>query len=341
MALDRENFLKLAKTVASANRAASTAYSFNGENFSYTDLNETLRQEFVNLAGTYELYRQNKNLVFELIETTINDVLPRKVLEAYGQFAEIKTFAQGEKPVFINKITAASRQRAKSFVTKVGLAGVYEVFKLAGKTYEIPVTAIGGAAQIGFEEFLDGRVDFNDLVDIVMEGMSDEIYKMIAAALIASVSNLPNANKKLTETAFVETDFDKLIAIADAYGKATIYCTFEFASTMVPSSGWISEEHKNERWARGYIANYKGHQVVILPQSFTDNTNATKVIDPSYAFIIASSDTKPVKVAFEGETHAREAENHDWSREIQIYRKVGVGVIINNSVCVYRNTNVV
>lgn len=338
MALDKKNFIALAKTVAHANPASSTAYSYNGENFSYADLNETLRKEFNEIAGTYELYRANKNLVFELIEQTLNDVLPEKVLAAYGQFAEVKTFAQGDKPVFVQRITEAARRRAKQFVTKVGLAGVYEVFKLDGTSYEVPTSAIGTAAQIGFEEFLDGRYTFDELLNIVMEGMNEAIYLEIERALVGAVASLQAANKA-SEDSFVESEMDRLLSVADSYGKSAIYCTYEFAATMVPAEGWVSDTMRNEKWANGFLANYKGHSVIILPQSYEDETNATKVIDPSYAFIIPTGADKPVKVAFEGETHAREAENHDWSRDIHIYRKVGVAAIVTNNICVYRNTS--
>ena len=190
MALNKNDLITLAKTVANANPSSQVAYSFGEEKFSYSDLNETLRSELKELAGTYQLYRENKNVVFSLIEETINDVLPAKVLEQYGQFAEIKTFAQGDKPVFRQKITEASRRRAKQFITKVGLAGVYEVFKLDGREYEIQTTAFGGAAQVSIEEFLDGRVDFADLIEIVMEGLDERIYLEIEAALIGAVKNV-------------------------------------------------------------------------------------------------------------------------------------------------------
>ena len=41
----------------------------------------------------------------------------------------------------------------------------------------LQATAYGGAAEISIEEFLDGRVDFAELVDIVMEGLDEAIYK--------------------------------------------------------------------------------------------------------------------------------------------------------------------
>lgn len=168
MALSFNELVKLGKTLARADRKAPTAYSFGEDKFSYNELNETFRAELSELAGTYADYRQNKNTIFALMEDVINDVLPQRVLEQYGQFAEIKTFAQGDKPIFIQKITQASKRRAKQFIGKVGLAGLYEVFRLDGKSYEVTTNAIGGAAQIGFEEFLDGRVDFADVLDIVL-----------------------------------------------------------------------------------------------------------------------------------------------------------------------------
>lgn len=338
MALEKSQLFTLAKTVAKADPSAPCAYSFGDEKFSYADLNDTFRNEMNELAGTYSKFRQNKNVIFELMEQVIDDVLPAKVLQQYGQFAETKIFNQGDRPVFVQKITTASKRRAKQFITKVGLAGIYEVFKLDGKNYEVPTSAFGGAAQIGFEEFLDGRVDFADLLDIVMEGLDEAIYIEIERALKAAVTDLPNANKT-TETAFVESTMDRLLAIADSYGKSAIYCTYEFAATMIPSDGWVSDSMKEQKWNNGYIANYKGHSVIVLPQSFEDETNAKKVIDPSYAWIIPTGADKPVKIAFEGQTIVDEFTNADRSREMQVYKKVGVGAIITNNICVYRNTS--
>ena len=335
MALKFEDMLTLAKTVAHANPSAPTAYSFGEKKYSYSELQDTLRGEFKELAGTYSLYRENKNTIFSLIEQTIEDVLPQRVLEQYGQFADIKTFAQGDKPIFTQKITTASKRRAKQFIGKVGLAGLYEVFKLDGTSYEVATNAIGGAAQIGFEEWLDGRVDFADVLDIVMEGLDACIYVEIEKQLVGAVGNVQAANKKSNNN-FVETDMDKLISIADSYGKSAIYCTYEFAATMVPaSSGWVSDEMRNQKWNNGYLANYKGHQVVVLPQSYEDETNTTKVIDPRYAWIIPVGAEKPVKIAFEGQTIVDEYTNYDRSREVQIYKKVGVRAILSNAICVY------
>lgn len=338
--LDRTNLVALMKQVAKADPSSPVAYSFNGQSLSYEALNETLRQELNELAGTYALYRENKNLIFSIIEETLDDVLPKKVVEQYNQFAEVRTFAQGDKPIFRRKL--GSNKRAKQFITRVGLAGQYEVFKLARneESFEVRTSAIGGAAQIGFEEFLDGRIDWAEVTSIVMEGMDELIYKEVGAALKASVNQLPPANR-VAAAGFDEAAFDKLITIASAYGEPTIYCTYEFAVQMIPQEAWrYTEAMKDELWRTGRLANYKGKRVVILEQGFEDETNSRKVIDPGYAWIIPTgADSKPVKIAFEGNTIVDEFTNRgDRSREIQVYKKVGVVAMLTNNICAYVDT---
>ena len=339
--LDRKNLVALMKQVAKADPSAPTSYSFGGQTLSYEAMNETLRAELNELAGNYSLYRENRNLIFSMIEETLDEVLPKKVIQQYDQFAEVKTFAQGDKPVFRRPLS--QRNRAKQFVTRVGLAGMYEVFKLGpaeNESFEVRTSAIGGAAQIGFEEFLDGRVDFAEVTKIIMDGMDELIYKEVAAALKASINQLPPANR-VAAAGFDEAAMDRLIMIAAAYGTPTIYCTYEFAVRMIPQEAWrYTEAMKTELWNTGRLASYKGTKVVILEQGFEDETNTRKVIDPGYAWIIPTgADGKPVKIAFEGGTIVDEYTNYDRSREIQVYKKVGVVCMLANNICAYCDTS--
>ena len=324
--------------------AASNKTSFNfseSEKYSAEQTSDLLRAQMNLLAGDYRSFRENKNTIFSLIEQTIDEVLPAKVLQQYEQFADISTVAQGDKVVFVRRITEASRMRAKQFVTQVGLAGRYETFMLDGERLEVKTSAIGSAARIGFEEFLDGRIQFSDLTDVIIEAMDEYIYREIAKALATAVEELPAPNK-VTASSFDAASMDRLLAIADAYAgaPATIYCTYEFAATMLPAEAWASNDMKNTIWGEGYLPRYKGHNIVLLPQSMEDATNAKKVIDPSNAYIINSGVEKPVKIAFEGQTAVREvSDNDDWSRDMQTYKKFGVAILTNPSICVYKNSS--
>lgn len=333
----------LAKAAVKAGKNAPVAFSYEQdgkvETYSSEQLNEVLRNELNALCGNYYSFQENKNQLFQLISETIDDVLPQKVEDQYMMFAETRAVAQGDKVVFKKRITEASKKRAKGFITAVGLAGRYETFMLDGETIEVQMGAIGGACRIGLEEFLDGRIQFSELTDILLEGMDEYIYREIAKALEKAVQNLPAANKA-TVAGFDEATMDELLQIADSYGKASIFCTFEFAATMKPAEGWASSDIKNELWRKGWLGDYKGHTVVILPQSMADETNTMKVIDPAQAYIIPAGTDKPVKLAFEGQTLVRTVDNNDdWSTDLQTYKKFGIAVLANHWMCSYRNTD--
>lgn len=328
--------LALSKVLMSK-KNPSGKYSLNGQEVSYDALNATLQKNVNEIAGTPQLFRENKNTLFTLMEQTLNDVMPKNVLDTYGMFADVQTVAQGDTIVFTKKI---GDLRAKQFITRVALAGRYEAFELAEEKFEIKTTAYGGAARIGIEEFLDGRVQWSDYLSIINEGMSEAVYREISRALIAAIARFPATNR-VSAASFDEGQFDRLIQTIAIYGSPVIYCTLEAAMTLLPANNWISENMKDERWQRGYFTSYKGTPVVVLPQSFTDIDNATKVIDPAYIYIFPTNNQKPVKIVFEGQTLVKEFENRDWSTELQTYQKFGVGIITTNNLAVFKNTSLI
>ena len=339
MALTKNDLVQLGKIAMTANPSAPTAYSFNGASLTYSAVNETLREELNALASSHAMYRENKNLIFSIMEEVLDDVLPKKVAERYVGLAQVKVFAQGDKPEF--KRNRTNNRRAKQFITRVGLAGRYEVFKLGKKTesFQVPTSALGGAAQIGFEEYLDGRIDMAEVLNIVLEGIDEVIQEEVVRAMEGAVNQLPAANRVSLNT-WDEAAMDRLVSIAAAYGTPVIYCTREFAVRMIPAEGWLTESMKETIWNNGWLGNYKGTKVVILEQSFTDETNSQKVVNPAHCWVIPTGASgTPIYIAMEGNTLMKEHENDDWSRDIQVYKKVGVVAMLNNSVCYYYDSS--
>ena len=170
----------------------------------------------------------------------------------------------------------------------------------------------------------------NSNLKYIEDGINAPTHE-VYAAIIKVLSPGPKDQKEM----------DRLLSIADSYGtgKADIYCTFEFAATMVPAQGWISDAMRDQKWNNGYLANYKGHRVIVLAQSYEDETNTTKIIDPQYAWVVPGGAAKPVKIAFEGQTIVDEYTNYDRSKEVQVYKKVGVRAVFTNDICVYQNTS--
>lgn len=336
--MNEKELLNLMRVAAGANPSAPVTYSLGEQTItmSYDAVQQTLRNELNKLATDKYAYEENRPKIFKLIEQTATEVVPQNLLSRYGQFAEVQRFKLGDRPIFTRN--NMGRMRAKQFVTTVGAAGVYETFKLDKESFEVKTGIHGGAIEISLYDFLSGRLDFGQMLQIIVEGLDERIYREIAVALQRSINQLPAANRVSTNN-FVESSFDALLAVARAYGQPTIYTSYEFAAKMVPQSGWISENMKDQMWAQGHLGNYKGSSVVILPNSFEDESNSKKTLDPSYTWIIPTgADGKPVKVAFEGGVNMRELNQQaDWSRHIDIFQQVGVGVMLTNNICSYRD----
>lgn len=330
--------------------------------FSVKDVKETLRAELKALAPNKYEYEKNKLEIFQIIQESFDEVLPDYVGNFIGQFAEIKSVPNGQRASFIIK---RGRRRAKTFVTEVGLAGVYEAFRLDVDTFEVSAKAYGGAAYIDFERTLDGSEDLVEPLQLLLDGLQEAIYKELLKALITATQNsdMPTANIAST-TNFDPAEMQRLCTIAKNYGggNAVIFATPEFVQEMGPDAigmpiygpyaltanptagsapGYATPVYNPNDIASiaatGYITMFRGTPIVQLPQAFVDENNDTYQVPPQYAFIFPAGNQKIIKVVFEGDTDVRDWQHRDRQMEIEIYKKFGVAILTTNDWCVYEN----
>ena len=103
------------------------------DTFSVQNVNDALIDGFKELAPDYNNFMKNRYDIYDIVIKTADEILPKKVLDAIGMFAEVQTVGQGQKAIFKRKL---GRNRAKKFLTQVGLSGVYETFRLDTETFE-------------------------------------------------------------------------------------------------------------------------------------------------------------------------------------------------------------
>ena len=301
--------------------------------YSASDVNETLRAE-LKAFNNYSYYRANKNVLFQLIEEIANVVVPKKVIAQFGSFAEVQSVNIGEKIVFKQRTGVA---RGKRFVTVAGEYGTYRTFNIDSRDITMSPRVHAGAAILEIGDFLAGRVDMSELMDIILEGLSDSIYTEVQGALQAAINaeDRPAANKAV-EDGFEAAAFDKIINTVAAYGDSvTIYCTRAFATRLYNAPGWTSTPTSSLRDLEdiremGYVGRYKGSNVVLLEQSFVDETNTEKTISDQYAYIMPAGKEKPVKIGIEGGTLIDEVRLADGSMEISAQHMFDVAVVANN-----------
>lgn len=342
-------------------------HSFRGTSpdvtkFSTKDVKETLSEEIHALAGTYNDYRRNKLDLFEILSEAYDEVIPEYVGNFISAFAEIKTVPNGQKARYIVK---RGRRRAKTFITEVGLSGVYEAFRLDVDSFEVSAKAIGGAAYIDFERYLIGDEDITESANLLLEGLEEAIYKEIHKALLATVLNadMPAANR-IESDGFDPESMQKLCNVAKSYGggSAVIFATPEFVAKMGPDAigmpvygaraaagapapggynGYATPVYSPrdiaDIAAGGYITVFRGTPIIQLPQNFVDENNDTYQIPSSIAYIFPTGSEKIVKVVFEGPTQVDDWQHRDRSFEVEVYKKIGVAILSTNDWCVYRN----
>lgn len=338
--------------------------AFRGTNpdptkFSNEDIRKTLRNEIHALASDYRSFQRNKLDLFEIMEEAYDEILPQYVENIMGTFAEIKTVGDKQRAVFRVK---RGRQRAKQFITQVGLSGAYESFRLDSDTFELGGRAIGGAAYIDYERYICGDEDIAESTEILLEGIQENIMGQLQMALIASANAEDRPAKNVVATAGFDADeMAKLCAIARSYGGgATIFATPEFVAEMGPDAigmpiygpatteagqayGFATPVY-NPRdiesiAATGYIQSFRGNPIVQLPQAYTDETNEVTQINPGFAYIFPTGGEKIVKVVFEGPTRLDEFKGRDRSFEIEAYKKIGIAVLTHHNWCIYENTD--
>lgn len=310
-----------------------------GKNYSVESVEGTLRERFKALAPNYNAFRRNKLDIFELIQETVDEVAPNKIIERIGDFSEVKNYSQGQRPKFKVK---KGKNNVKRFITKVGLGGVYERVRLDKDEFTVDTHAVGGSAYVEWEAYLDGQMDFSELCDLIIEGIEEQVYVEVRDALIATYDKLPTANKH-THGSTDMKELRRIINTVQAYsgGTVNIFCTPAFASTLEIDAKYVGEADKTDMRNQGFLGKVYGANVITIPQSFEDETNTAKIFSDQYAFIVpsgGSADEKIVKVILEGETIVKDIENRDNSLEFQAYKKLGTAVVATNHFGVYRNT---
>ena len=322
------------------------------ENFEIANVDEAFREELSKYCSSIPMFMKNRYDLYQIIIENADEIVPANVIDAMGVFAEVRQVGEGEKVVFrVGK--EASKLRARKFLTRVGISGVYEAFRLDSASFEVPTHAIGGAATIDFQRMLDGSETLADVMDVITDGMTNAAFVEVQRALRAAFDAAAPTANRVTSANFDADDMFKLCATVKAYagrnGNAIILASPEFIAAMgadaiVPVGtsyqGIYHPQDIDRIHNQGYINIFRGCPIVMLPQSYTDTTNTTTWIDPQLAYVLPAGNEKVVKVVMEGATQIYDWNNVDRSMEIEVYKKMGAAILTYYNFGIYKNTGI-
>ena len=149
------------------NLARHAAHRTAPAEFSVSSVDAAVADGFKELCGSINNFMRNRYDIYDIIIENADEIVPVKVMDAMGQFAEVVQLKNGEKKLF--KRGGLGRNRAKKFLTQVGLNGLYETFRLDQETFSIGMKAVGGAVSIDFQRMIDGAESLAEFMDVLAE----------------------------------------------------------------------------------------------------------------------------------------------------------------------------
>lgn len=318
-------------------------------NFSVSDVQSAATNALVEHFGfkdaTFRDIRSQKEAVFAVIEEVIDEVVPMMVQDRTGDFAEVQTFPRNSAIMYKIPMAEESRRRMYRALKPGARGGIYKSFRLDGYTLTVTpeIHTVGYA--ITLEELLTGQRTIQELVTVIADAWMEKIYEKVFLALSTAANAAPAANQVSASNglAVVNAELDKLIAITRSYGSPVIlgFPAQLRLLTNVPGSitGYANPQDLEDIRNRGYIGLYKGVPLVELPNYIIGHPTSgvlNWLFDENRLFIVPAG-VRPVKVAFQGESHLEEVKQPAGGYEYHNHRIFAVTVLFKNHICSYES----
>lgn len=311
--------------------------------FSAEDTHEAARNallEHFGIQGRAMDLRYLDRSDFRLIDEVITEVMPKTIQGILGPWAEVKSYAYGDKVTFSIE-NGRSERRFKQGVVPGQRAGIYEARRLDKGYIEVPTYTLTVGYSVSLEEILVGTANIAKLVRLIAEGFAEKIYGELINSF-GSLKTMAMAKGMHAEIAADTADFsefDALIAKASAYGPVTLFgfrsAIAELANVAGASAAsWTpnrSEQDLMDIRNHGRVLIYKGKPVVELENYLLP--------DGSWAFeeddiIILPGGNAPVKVALYGDAHTEEVKIPSGGFEWHVFREAGIAIVTAAGVAV-------
>ncbi len=307
-------------------------------------MNEALRKEIARVAGvadmgtfTAEVWASNPNMkwaTFAVIGAMIDMVLPQSIIDSIGMYAEVivggygDSFAFDVKPNDLFIVTKAGRGKRQSEVHKqfdgqitvqtvehditVGVS-LYRV--LAGKE-NLAEFAMKAVKSIETQMSIDAYTSFSTVMG-----------NLVASATLGTV---------LRYTGYSQDKLVKLAQTVTAYNqgqKAVIVGTQLALSKILPTDGNYRYTLDSEYVKLGYIKNFAGFDVMVLPQVASLTVLFDTILDDDKIYIVSPAGGKMVKLCIEGSmmTNTNDAQSNANLTSQTVMKKMwGTAVATNN-----------
>lgn len=327
--------------IAALNGVPATA-NFSAEETERAAINAMLKEIGIDENSTSREIRAKEDLAFALIEEAVDEILPKKLENVLGEFAEVKQFARDAEVVF--NIERIGKDRAKLTISKGARGGIYRAAKLDSKHFSVNTSVHTVAVYVTLEEIILGTMSLAELYSNILEGFEEIIYKEVFNALasgqaVAGYERIGH-DSPTTVKADLGAAIDKVMPYVKQYGIPTIFGSYQALANLSNEAIANHPEMMDsaDRRNYGFVQIYKGSKVVELPNYLVSGSNENWFYDPAYVFVLPSG-AKPVKVALKGDLTLIRNIQATGSEKWEAHKLAGVGVAMANNYATIKVTD--
>lgn len=269
----------------------------------YNTMHKLLQEQFKLMCDDMYTFEKNKCNIFRILSEIIDSITPNDMSPLLNDLFRIKQFKQGERPEF--------KIKPGHSCAKATMTSNYNVFRLDNAVVEVPTIAYGGACQIVLDLFIDGVADFNEIIQIIMDELFISIkreahYALYEFGKLVTINRVSEFNPSSYLPAI-----EKLVELVDKNNEGVYILTGD----KIMAGTTIGEFKEFPR-------KYNKHEVILLPPFENNNDRRNRFI-----YVIPKSIDKMFLLALEGKTLMRDIIDNAFSKEFQVYRKIGVTCI--------------
>lgn len=317
----------------------TSSVNFSAEDVNEAAINAIMKEVGLTSESSGREIRAKEDAAFALIEEAVDEILPAKLQNLLGEYAEVRQFPRDAEVIFnIDKI---GKGRAKLTIARGARGGIYRAARLDSKHFGLATHVETVAVYVTLEELILGTMSLAELFNNILEGFEEIVYKEVFNALATGspVAGYERINGGLASTTTTVSGLgaalDAVLPYVKQYGTPTIFGSpFALAKLANEADAYHPElEDSRDRRQFGMIRLYKGVRVVELPNYLVDATNSEWFYDTKYVFVMPSG-IKPVKIALKGDMTIIRNTQAVGSEKWEAHKLIGVGLAMANNFAV-------
>ena len=242
---------------------------------------------------------------YAVVGALIDAAVPDAIVDSIGLYTEVKNIAWGETAAWdieARDLWAVSQQgRAKR------QAHVRKDYK-GQVTLNPEMNSI--SVGVSLYRVLAGQESLARFVMKAAQSMSVAMSRDAYASFATAMDALPSG---LTQSGWSVSGFITLAQTVSAWnsGKAIAVCTALAAQQILPADANYRYTLDDEFVSLGYVRDFKGTSIIVLPQIAKFETEFDLVLDDTKIWLLSPSAGKMVKLAIEGNTLAHTSGHYD------------------------------